>query len=179
MKLKLKMQMVGIFALSCVLLLGMGGCKKVVAPDAIITISNECGLMIDVFLDGVFQFSVEYKSARSIEELPTATYELEARRTGTGEFVGYELLPVRFNTIFTWHVLSSASLKIMNNYGETLEIYGDEELIGVLDDQIDNTLYNVPYGDRKLEAKTSDETVVAETTISILLDILYEWTINK
>lgn len=179
MKLKKKIQTIGIFTLSCVLFLGMINCKKPVVPDGIITISNECGLAIDVFLDGVFQFFVEYEDTGSIEDLDNGTYEIEARRKGTGEFVAWEEIAVRFNTIYTWHVMSSASIKIYNKYGETLDIYGDDIIIGFVDDQFDITIYNVPYGDRKMEAKTSDDTVVATTNISLLLDIVYEWTINK
>ncbi len=179
MKLKKKMKTIGIFALSCVLLLGMINCKKPDIPNGIITISNECGVAIDVFLDGVFQFFVEYEDSRSIEDVTNGTYEIEARRKGTGEFVSWEEIDVRFNTIYTWHVKSSASIKVINKYGETLDIYGDDSIIGIVDDQFDITIYNVPYGDHKMEAKTSDDTVVATTTISILLDIVYEWTINK
>jgi len=179
MKLKKKIQTIGIFTLSCVLLLGLGGCKKVLVPDAIITVSNECGLAIDVFFNNVFQFSLEYEATRSVEELDDGTYELEARRKGTGEFVASETLDVIFNRIYTWYVYSSASIKVINNYGETLSIYGDDIFSGNIEDQADATMDNVPYGDRKLEAKTSDDTIVATTTISILVDIEYEWTINK
>jgi len=169
----------GILVLICVFLLGMGGCKKIPIPDGIITISNECGLAIDVFINGVYQFFVEYEDTRSIEELEDGVYEVEARRKGTGEFVGRETIDVIFNRIYTWSVLSSASIKIINKYGETLSIYGDDIHSGDIEDQADATMEHVPYGDRKLEAKTSDDAVVATTTISVLVDITYEWTINK
>lgn len=179
MKLRKKIYMVGIFALICVFLVGMGGCKKLDIPLAIIDIDNECGLAIDVFLDGEFKFSIEYEATRLIENLEDGTYELEARRTGTGIFVARESVFVRINAIYTWYVLSSASIKIINNYGETLSIYNDDINLGELEDQSDSTMNNVPYGDQKLEAKTSDETIVASTTISVLFDNTYEWTINK
>ena len=179
MKLKKNMKMIGILALSCVLFLGMINCKKVVVPNGIIIVSNECGLAIDVYFDGVLKFSLEYEATRSVEDLADRAYEVEARRTGTGELVTQETIDVLFNRIFTWHVLSSASIKIMNRFGETFDIYGDDEIVGVVDDQFDITLFNVPYGDHKLEAKTNGETVVATTTISVLEDILYEWTVNK
>lgn len=179
MKLKKKMETIGVFALSCVFLLGMISCNKIIAPDGIITISNECGLAIDIFLDGVYQFFVEYEDTKSIEDLRDGAFEIEARRKGSGEFVGRETIAVRFNTIYTWHVMSSASIKIINKYGETLYIYGDDIYSAVVDDQFETVLYNAPYGDRRMEAITSDDTVIATTTISVLLDILYEWTINK
>ena len=74
----------GILSIICVIFLGMGGCKQVVIPDGIITVSNACGLAIDFYLDGVFQFSVENESEDTVENLENKTYELEARRKGTG-----------------------------------------------------------------------------------------------
>lgn len=178
-KLKKKMKTIGLFTLICVFFLGMGGCKQVTVPDAIIKVSNECGLAIDVFLNGVFQFSVEYEAIGSIENLDNGEHELEARRKGSGEFVSRVTLSVIFNRIYTWSVLSSARVKVINRYGETLSIYGDDIYLGDVVDQADSTMDNVPYGDRKLEAKTSDDTIAATTTISILVDNIYEWTINK
>lgn len=179
MKLIKKIHMVGIFALICMFLLGMGGCKKIDVPLASININNECGLAIDLFIDGEFQFSVEYEDTRLIENLNDGTYLFEARRTGTGEFVAQESIFVRINAIYTWTILSSASIKITNNYGETLSIYNGDINLGSVADQSNATVDNVPYGDQKLEAKTSDETIVATITISVLFDNTYEWTINK
>ena len=176
---KKKLQTFGVLVLVCVFLMGINGCKKVVIPDAIIEVVNDCGLAIDVFLNGVIQFSLEYESTHSIEDLDDGEYELEARRRGTGEFVAGETLSVIFNRIYTWYVMSSANIKIINNYGETLSIYGDDIDLGEIEDQSDAIMEHVPYGDHKLEAKTSDETIVATTTISVLFDLEYEWTITR
>lgn len=169
----------GIISIICVIFLGSGSCKQVVVPDGIIEVSNMCGLAIDFYLDGVFQFSVEYEATQSIEELENRVYNMEARRKGTGAYVDGGLVDVIFNRIFTWTVLSSADIKIINNYGETLGLYGDDFYSGDVEDQDYVTLQRVPYGDHKLEVKTADDTVVATTTISILVDLTYEWTINK
>ena len=174
-----RVSLFGILVLIGVFLLGIGGCKKIAVPDAIIKVSNECGLAVDVFLNDTFQFSVEYEETKSIEELDDGTYEIEARRKGTGEFVARETLNVIFNRIYTWSVWSSASIIINNKYGETLSIYGDGMYSGDVEDQADVELEHVPYGDRKIEAKTSDDAIVATTIISVLVDIKYEWTIEK
>ncbi len=174
-----KLQTFGIFASICVILLGVGGCKRIPIPDGKIIVSNECGLAIDFFLDGVFKFSVEYEQTESIENLEDGTYLLEAKRTGSNIFVSNETLSVVFNRIYTWSVLSSASIKVINNYGEPLNIYGDDILVGGVEDQADATMSHVPYGDRKIEAKTSNDTLVATTTISVLFDNTYEWTITR
>ena len=169
----------GIISLICAIFLGMGGCKKVIIPSGIITVSNECGVAIDFFLNGDMMFSLDYEQTQSVEDLPDGDHQLEARRKGSGIFVARETLNVIFNRIYTWSVLSSADIKIINNYGATLGLYGDDMYSGTIEDQTDVTLEHVPYGDHKLEAKTTEETVVATTTISVLVDITYEWTINK
>jgi len=169
----------GFLALICVFLLGMGGCKTDEIPLAMLNIDNECGLEVDVYMGGEFQFSIEHESSRSIEDLEDGTYFFEALRTGSNKFVAGEAIYVRINAIYTWYVYSSASIKITNNYGETLSIYGDDIFSGDILDQDYGTLDKVPYGDRKLEAKTSDDTVVATTTVSVLVDNEYPWTVNK
>ncbi len=169
----------GIIFLICAIFLGMGGCKQVIIPDGIITVSNECGVAIDFFLDGEMMFSLDYEQTQSVENLLNKQYELEARRKGTGEFVAGDLVDVIFNRIFTWSVLTSADINIINNYGATLGLYGDGEYSGTIEDQADVILEHVPYGDHILEARTTEETVVATTTISVLVDITYVWTINK
>ncbi len=136
-------------------------------------------MAIDFFIDGEFKFSVEYETTGSIENLADGTYLFEARRTGSGIFVAQESIFVRINAIYTWTVLSSASIKVINNYGETLSIYNGDINLGSVSDQSDAIVDNVPYGDQTLEAKKSDETIVATTTISVLADNTYEWTINK
>jgi len=169
----------GIISIMCVIFLGIGGCKQVAIEDGILKVDNQCGVAIDVFLDGVFRVSVEFEEIFSIEELENKTYLLEARRKGTGEFVTGESLDVIFNKIFTWTILSSADINIINNYGATIGIYGDGNYSGTVEDQADVLLEHVPYGDHIIEAKTTEETVVATTTISVLLDLTYVWTINK
>ncbi len=180
---KKKLQTFGILACVCGLLLGINGCKKIPIPDAIIEVVNDCGLAVDFYLDGVYKFSLEYEESFKVEELEDGTYELEARRKGSDIFVAGETLSVIFNRIYTWHVLSSAKIKIINNYGETLGIYdnfGDDNIYsGTIEDQSDATLEHVPYGDHQLEAKTTAETTVATTTISVLVDFEYEWTITR
>lgn len=170
---------VGNIVLMCVLLIGIGRCKKVAVPDGIIRVNNQCGLRIDFFLDGVYQFFVDYEEEKSVEELADGTYELLAKRSGTGEFVDSEILDVWFNRIYTWQVVSSAKVKIINQYGETLKIYGEGEYIGDVADQQELILFQAPYGDRNLEVRTLEDVVVATTTIAIYEDIEYTWTITR
>jgi hypothetical protein len=168
----------GVVLVVCAFMVGMIGCKPD-PPLSNITVSNECGLAIDVFMDGIFQFYLEYGFMKTIEEVEWGTYQLEARRNSTGELVNSDEISVRVNENFKWRVWSSADIKITNNYGEKLKIYGDNVYIGELEDQTNSYMEHVPYGDRKLEAKLSDDTVVASTTVSVLENIVYEWTVEK
>jgi hypothetical protein len=168
----------GIVLVACAFILGIISCKAD-PPLSNITVSNECGLAIDVFMDGIFQFYLEYGFMKTIKEVEWGIYQLEARRNSTGELVASSELSVRVNENFKWRVWSSANIKITNNYGEKLSIYGDNVYVGDLEDQTSSYMEHVPYGDRKLEAKRSDDTVVVSTTVSVLENILYEWTIEK
>ena len=170
---------IGILSIICVILLGIGGCTKAIIPNGIINVINECGLAIDFFLNSVFTLTLDNGETGSVEDLEDGIYEIEARRKGTGELVGGETIEVWFNKIYTWHVRSSATVNITNNYGEMLSLWVDDIFLGDLGDQNSAIFDPIPYGDHKLEAKTSDGTVVATITISVLVDITYEWTINK
>ena len=168
----------GIALVACAFIVGMIGCKAD-PPLSNITVSNECGLAIDVFMDGIFQFFLEYGYMKTIDEVEWGTYQLEARRNSTGELVASDELSVRVNENFKWRVWTSADIEITNKYGELVSIYGDNVHTGDLEDLDVALMQSVPYGDRKLEARLSDGTVVASTTISVLENILYKWTVEK
>jgi hypothetical protein len=168
----------GISLVVCAFMVGMIGCKAD-PPLSDIEVSNECGAAIDVYMDGIYQFFLEYGFIKTVEDVEWGTYTFEARRNPTGEFVTSEDLSVRMNEILKWRVWSSADIKITNNYGEKLRIFGDNVYVGELEDQTSSIMEHVPYGDRKLEAKLSDDTVVASTTISVLENIIYKWTVEK
>ena len=170
---------IGVISIICVVFLGFGSCKQVVIPDAVVKVINGCGVAIDIFLNGEYKLSLENDQSQSLEDLPNGDHLLEASRKGSEIFVDRQELNVIFNQLYTWTVWSSASIKIINNYGETIGIYGDDFYSGTVEDQSDVTLEHVPYGDHTLEARTTEETVVATTTISVLVDFTYEWTINK
>lgn len=168
----------GIAFVACVILAGMIGCKQD-PPLSEIEVSNECGVAIDVFMDGIFKFSIEFGFIKTIKNVEWGTYLFEARKSSSGALIISEELSVRINEILRWRVWSYADIKITNNYGETLNIYGDNVYVGEIEDQSYSLMENVPYGDRKLEARLSDNTVVASATIAIEDNIIYEWTIVK
>lgn len=170
--------MCALAALFFLFALGESACKEDV-PISNLTVSNECGLAVNVYMNGAFQFYLEYGFMKTIKNLDWGTYKLEARRSATDQIVASEDVYVRLNDEVIWHVWSSAGIRITNNYGIELSIYGDNVHVGDLDDQQTSLMEHVPYGERKLEARLSDGTVVKSTTVSVTEDINYTWVIEK
>jgi len=161
----------------------MISCKSPENPDIEITanifVSNECGLEIDVFMDGVFQFSIEFLYYEVIENVSAGTYEIVAKKKDTEEEIMTDTVDVNASDDYWVSILYSASLKIINEYGEILNIYTNGSLQGELEDKESQVFDNVPYGEHVLEAsKTSDNTLVASTTINVVEEKEYTWTIN-
>jgi hypothetical protein len=173
---------------SCIIILlsvfacSMISCKSPESPDVItanIFVSNECGLEIDVFMDGVFQFSIEFLYYEVIENVSAGTYEIVAKKKDTEEEIMTDTVVVNASGEIWVSILYSASLKIANEYGETLNIYTNGSLQGELEDKESQVFDNVPYGDHVLEAsKTSDNTLVESVTINVVEEKEYTWTIN-
>ncbi|MGB7296846.1 MAG: hypothetical protein WBC70_14770 [Candidatus Aminicenantales bacterium] len=145
-----------------------------------ITIRNSCGIALDIYMDGTFQFYLENNEYYHIENVTLGTHLLEAKRKDTDILVKSQTAEIQGNYSYTWTISSNAALKITNNYGETLDIYGDGEYQSDLADQSDAVFPSIPYGEHLIEAKiTGGTTVVASLTIEIIEDITYTWVIQK
>jgi hypothetical protein len=169
----------GVAVLICVLIVGFYGCKKRVIPPSQITVSNECGVTIDVYMDGVYQFLIFDGFTKTIKDIEWGTYTLEAWWNGTGELIDSEEFDIRFSEEFLWHIWSSAHIQVTNNYGVTLSIYGDDVHVGDLEDQEISFMENVPFGDHQLEARLEDGTVVETNTVTVDKQVTYVWKIEK
>jgi hypothetical protein len=172
----------GIILLLSIFVCSMTGCKSPDSPDVIranISVSNECGLAIDVYMDGSYQFTLEFLEYATIQSVAEGVYEIVAKKKDTGEVITTEIVNVNaFGEIWV-SILSAASIKIINQYGETLNIYTNGSLQGELVDDYFQVFYNVPYGEHVLEAsKTSDNTLVASITISVVEEKEYTWTVR-
>jgi hypothetical protein len=160
----------------------MISCKSPESPDEItanIFVSNECGLAIDVYMDGVYQFSVEFLYYDFIGNVSGGVYEIVAKKKDTEEVLSLSSVDVNASGDYWITILSTASIKIVNEYGETLNIYTNGSLQGELDDGESQEFTNVPYGEHVLEAsKTSDNTLVASTVVNVVEEKEYTWTIK-
>jgi hypothetical protein len=160
----------------------MVSCKSPESPEEVIAtiyVSNECGIAIDVYMDGAYQFSVEFLYYDSIQDLPAGTYEIVAKEKDTEEVLHTETIDIDASGDYWVNVLYDASIKIINEYGEALYIYTNGSLQGELGDGKSQVFTNVPFGEHALEAsKASDNTFVASTTINVEEEKEYTWTIK-
>lgn len=182
LKNKRKLWAPGIIVLLGIFMCSMISCKSPESADDIkaqIFVSNECGLEIDVYLDGIYQFSLEFLYYEAIKNVSGGVYEIVTKKKGTEEVLSTNTVDVNANGDYWVTILSAASIKIINEYGEILNIYTNGSLQGELDDEESQVFTNVPYGEHVLEAsKTSDNTLVASVTINVVEEKEYTWTIK-
>ncbi len=169
----------GIFMLASI------SCKNPAGPDnenlkANIIVINDCGVALDIYMDGNLQFSVEYQASKIIYSVSLELHELVAKIKGTETEIMSISVELYEAINYEWTVQSSATLSISNEYGETLSIYVDGNLQNDIDDQATIIFEHFPYGEHLLEAlRTSDKVKVASTTVNIDENIEYLWTISK
>jgi len=184
---KLKKHKINLFAsiiiIVGILILTSISCKSPTTPEATkasLTITNHCGVAVDILMDGVWQFAIEYLQSSTLSIPSLGVYELESRKKGTGTVVSSTSADINEYKVFAWTVQTSADISIINNYGETIDIYGDGDLQGSINDQETGALSRTPYGEHFLEATKSGETdVIASITLDITENIQYTWTVTK
>lgn len=65
-----------------IFLLASSGCKNTTTPDEKprITVRNNSGIAVDIYMDGAYQFYLEYKEYYYIENVAAGTHTLEAKK---------------------------------------------------------------------------------------------------
>ena len=165
-----------------IFLLASSGCKNSTTPDEKprITVRNNCGIAVDIYMDGTYQFYLEHKEYLYIENVAAGKHTLEAKKRGTATLLKSVSVETTADSNYTWTIGSTATATIINHYGETLSVYGDGTYQTDLADQESNLIQNVTYGEHLFEAKRpSQSEVVASTRIEVLGDNAYTWTITK
>ena len=166
-----------------ILVMALFSCNNPAGPEdtaPYITVQNGCGIALDIYMDGTFKFFLNNNEYDLIQDITTGTHLLEATKKDTAIMVRSYTAEVAADTSYTWTINSNAQMKITNNYGETLDIYGDGARYSELTDQTDIVFPTIPYGEHLLEAKKQGgTTVVASITIDVIEDILYTWIIQK
>ncbi len=169
--------LLGIFLLTSI------GCKNPEGLDAESTaniyVSNECGVAIDVFMDGNFQFSVEFLYYEIIKDVTQGVHSVAANKKDTEDLVDSESVDVITSGDYWVTILSPASIKVTNEYGQNLDIYMNGDYQGELEDQDSQIFSNMPYGEHLFEAaKTIDNTFVESVIIEVIENKEYTWTIK-
>jgi hypothetical protein len=177
-------QTLGMAVFLGVLLSALAGCKNSTTPDgdreARLRVNNNCGISVDVYLDGVYQFFLDYKEYYFIENLTLGTHLVEAKKKETDLLLKSASAEITEKQDYTWTINSQAVMTIINNYGETISLYADGEYYEDLGNQVTASFPQIPYGEHHFEAKRPNEgEVLAKLTIEVLGDNNYTWTITK
>ena len=146
---------------------------------ATIDVSNECGVAIDIFMDGVLQFSLEYLAVNTIENVNLGVHGFIAKKKDTDFVVVSEDFDIYSGGELIWTIKSPATLKVTNAYGQTVSIYANAEYQRDLEDQESVTFEDVLYGEYQFDAvRTSDSALVDTKYINVVENQEYVWLIS-
>ena len=146
---RLKWASLGIALLAGFLCFSSIQCKKTVL-QANLVIDNQCGVRVDVFIDGVYKLSLDYQANNEIENIELGVHVLSAQVAGTQNVVATVTFNIAAYNDYLWAIETAASIIISNLYGESLSIYADGGYVVELADQQTETIPNVPYGDHQM-----------------------------
>jgi len=147
---------------------------------ASIDVSNECGVAIDIFMDGVFQFALEYLAVNTIENVNLGVHDFVAKKMGSDFVVVSENFDIYSGGELVWTIKSPATLKVTNAYGQTVSIYANAEYQRDLEDQESITFEDVLYGEYQFDAiRTSDSLLVDSKYINVVENQEYVWLISN
>jgi len=134
---------------------------------------------LDIYMDGIFQFTLAEDDDAKIKDVTLDEHDLKAKLTGTSTVVDETTIDVTSYTDYTWTIDDPPDIKITNNYGSTLKIYVDGEYKFDLQNEEDRWIIDVSFGDHYLRAtKASDGREVASTTIEVDGNEDYTWVIS-
>jgi hypothetical protein len=178
------MRSMGILAVSAILLFSSWKCNSPESSEDVmeanIIVINTSGTTVDIYLDGVFRFSVNNDASATLEKITLGVHQFQAKLKDSSTVVQEVEFDLDQSGDYEWTILGPSQLTISNSYGETLQIYSNGDYVGDIADASDITVGNVPFGTFLLEAtRQSDGSVVA--SLSIVIDEIkeYFWTISK
>jgi hypothetical protein len=180
------LSLIGILVLFC------AGCESIFGPKSeetsstddseiarIIVYNSYNNGSLDIYMDGVFQFTLAEDDNAKIKDVTLDEHNLEAKRTGTSTVVDDTTIDVTAYSDYTWTIDDPPDIKVTNGYGTPLKIYMDGEYKFDLENEEDRWLIDVSFGDHYLKAlKASDNREVASTTIAVDGNEDYTWTIS-
>jgi hypothetical protein len=177
--------------LALVGILGLLGvdCKSPTSPkgggEADITVTNDYGEALDIYLDGTFKFTLRYKSSIEIDNVTIYhEYALEAREPGTGRLIDSTMVDVQGKSEYTWTIDPPPRIKVINDWtekqGERLAITMDGVFQFNLERGESRVIMKVDFGERFLAAvNLSTGQEVASISFKINDTGTYEWDIKR
>jgi len=117
-----KIWKIGIFAVLSLAILVSSSCKGSSDPDILANIiaQNLCGAAVDIFMDDVYQFSVEFATDETIYDVSFGTYNLEARKKGEEAVVYSDTMEITQSLNYIVVIEGPSYIVIENKYGESL-----------------------------------------------------------
>jgi hypothetical protein len=171
-----------IAVVSGMLLMAVAGCKSTTSPESTlssIVVSNYCGAAVTAYMDGAEKATIENSAEFTINNVAAGSRLIEAKKADSGLLVLTTTLDVKASTTIYVSVTGGASVRVTNQYGEILSIYGDDAYVGDIGNQITQTILKVTFGTHVFQAKKkSDGTVVSELSIDVADLSEYTWTIT-
>ncbi len=177
-----KIWKIGIFAVLSLAILVSSSCKGSSDPDILANIiaQNLCGAAVDIFMDDVYQFSVEFAADETIYDVSFGTYNLEARKKGEEAVVYSDTIEITQSLNYIVVIEGPSYIVIENKYGEFLDIYMNGTLVGQVPDEGGRVIPKVAFGTHELAATRSVDGLVVETFTLEVEDVAeYLWTIIK
>jgi hypothetical protein len=176
-----KIGKVGTFALLGLALLVSFSCKSATEPEVLANIiaQNLSGAALDIFRDGVYQFSVEHATDETIRDLPLGTYNLQAKKKGEDIQVTSDTLEVTQSSNYVWVIEGPSYIVIENKYGVSLDIYMNGTYVGPVPKDEGRVITKVAFGSHELAAARSQDGLVVEQLTLEVNDVAeYIWTIE-
>lgn len=163
-------------------MLASAGCKSATSPESTlssIVVYNYCGATVTPYLDGTAQAEIGNGGSATIGSVTAGSRLIEVKKTDDGLLILTKTLDIAASSTAYVTVEGGASVRVTNQYGEILSIYGDNFYVGDIGDQITQRILKVTFGTHVYQAKKkSDATVVAELTIDVTDLSEHVWTIT-
>jgi len=182
---------IGTLLLIGFLIFALAGCESIFGPssessssdsddeEARIIVTNNYDETLDIYMDGVLQFTLADDESDKIRDVTLDEHELEAKRAGTSTVVDDETFDVTSYTDYAWTIDDAPDIDVINNYGVALKIFMDGNYQFEIVNEEDRWIMNVSFGEHFLKAvKASDDREVASTTLNIEYNKDYAWTIQ-
>jgi len=169
-------------AVLAVMLIAAWSCKTPTGPEegeSDIMVVSHWEDTVDIFMDGEFKFSLDYKNSAEIDNVSRQNHLMEAKSQASGELVAQKTLEVTTRTDYSWTIEHRARINFAHSLNLTLKIFMDGVFLFDLVERENRWLIGVELGDHLLEAfRASDGAKVASITLKVTENKDYNWGIS-